>query len=230
MLSGGNCGKGAAAAALSEAAVQAGYIKPAQIGTWGSAVGTAEAGLVGGATSAITGGKFSDGFSTAAAGYLFNSALHYGETKNADFNCGKTSCEASLSTFDNEDAGQVGLRIKVSPDDTYDGGAWVQTFTRYAGPFAGQVYDNDGAVNTLYPGYGTNSDLFADSPSMNKGDFGVFTAQTSYVVPNSTGGYTALYTFQWGFTYTPNGVTPIFPRTVSPNSFQSGAIHKASHQ
>lgn len=86
---------------------------------------------------------------------------------------------------------------------------------------------NGGAVNTLYPGFGSNSDIFEDSPSTNKGDFGTWTAQTSYVVPNSAGGYTALYTFQWGFSYTPYGVTLNAPREVSPNAFQSGAIEKA---
>lgn len=76
MLSGGNCGRGAAAAALSETAVQAKFIKPAAIGTWGSIKGIAEAGLVGGAAARISGGSFDDGFTTAAAGYLFNSAAH----------------------------------------------------------------------------------------------------------------------------------------------------------
>ena len=41
VLSGGNCGKGAAAAALSEAASESGVINVEQIGTWGSAVGAA---------------------------------------------------------------------------------------------------------------------------------------------------------------------------------------------
>ncbi|MBS0400819.1 MAG: hypothetical protein JSR95_19325, partial [Proteobacteria bacterium] len=35
-----------------------------------------EAGLVGGVAARITGGKFDDGFTVAAAGYLFNSAAH----------------------------------------------------------------------------------------------------------------------------------------------------------
>jgi hypothetical protein len=78
MLSGGNCGKGAAAAALGELATATDFIQtPKSIGDyWGTFKGAAEAGLVGGAASEITGGGFSEGFSTAAAGYLFNDVAH----------------------------------------------------------------------------------------------------------------------------------------------------------
>lgn len=76
VLSGGNCGKGAAAAALSEAAEQSGLIKPEQVGTWGSVKGAVESGIVGGAAAAVSGGKFQEGFSTGAAGYLLNCAQH----------------------------------------------------------------------------------------------------------------------------------------------------------
>jgi RHS repeat-associated protein len=79
--SGGNCGRGALSAAISEAAVQGNWIKPAALGTWGSFKGAAEAGVLGGMTSEITGGKFGDGFSVAAAGYLYNSAPHVGAAK-----------------------------------------------------------------------------------------------------------------------------------------------------
>lgn len=76
VASGGNCGKGAVAAALSEAAVRSDLIKPADLGTWGSVQGIAEAGIVGGAGSVIGGGRFADGFSVGAAGYLFNALGH----------------------------------------------------------------------------------------------------------------------------------------------------------
>lgn len=75
-LSGGNCGKGAAAAALSETATQIGFIKPDSVGTWGAVKGMAEAGLVGGLSAEIVGGNFKEGFSIGAAGYLFNKASH----------------------------------------------------------------------------------------------------------------------------------------------------------
>jgi hypothetical protein len=86
MLSGGNCGRGALAAGISDAAVQADVVKPAALGTWGSFEGAAEAGLVGGVAARITGGKFDDGFTVSAAGYLFNSAKDTLQDSNARHN------------------------------------------------------------------------------------------------------------------------------------------------
>jgi RHS repeat-associated protein len=82
-LSGGNCGKGAAAAAVGEAATRSGFISDSG-GRWGSFKAAAEAGAVGGVASAITGGKFVEGFSTAAAGYLFNAASHESAESQGD--------------------------------------------------------------------------------------------------------------------------------------------------
>lgn len=75
-MSSGNCGQGALSAAISDVAATEDVVKPYALGTWGSYRSTAEAGLIGGVTSRIVGGKFEDGFSVAAAGYLFNSAAH----------------------------------------------------------------------------------------------------------------------------------------------------------
>jgi RHS repeat-associated protein len=74
--SGGNCGRGALAAGISEAAYQTGYVEsPAKsLASWGTFRGAAEAGLIGGVAAKITGGKFDDGFTVSAAGYLFNAA------------------------------------------------------------------------------------------------------------------------------------------------------------
>lgn len=76
MLSGGNCGRGALAAGLSEAATQAGLVESPSnsLASWGTLRGAAEAGLVGGIAARVTGGKFDDGFTISAAGYIFNSA------------------------------------------------------------------------------------------------------------------------------------------------------------
>jgi RHS repeat-associated protein len=224
VLSGGNCGRGAAAAALSEAAVQGNFIKPASIGTWGSAVGTAEAGLVGGAAARIVGGNFSDGFSTAAAGYLFNSALHYGLQKGA-FNCGGDTCKYNMDKYENSEFGQTGTTIQVNHEGD-DGGAWVQTITRDGSQF---VDNADHPGNTLYPGYGTTSDHFQDSPGVSEDATGTWKAQTSYVLPNSSGGYNAVFTFTWGFQQSANGISLSLPRIVSPNAFQQAAI-TAAHQ
>ncbi len=76
VASGGNCVRGALAAGISDAAVQWVFIKPEAVGFWRKFKGAAEAGLVGGVAARITGGKFDDGFTVAAAGYLFNSAAH----------------------------------------------------------------------------------------------------------------------------------------------------------
>ncbi|MBS1994700.1 MAG: VCBS repeat-containing protein [Cyanobacteria bacterium SZAS LIN-2] len=84
VMSGGNCGRGAASAGLSEVATQSGLIQPAAIGTWGSVKGVAESGLVGGIAARIAGGAFSEGFASAAAGYLFNCASHPPHTYEID--------------------------------------------------------------------------------------------------------------------------------------------------
>jgi len=78
MLSGGNCGRGALAAGISEAAYQAGWIEPPSksLASWGTAKGAAEAGLVGGIAEEVVGGRFGDGFTVSAAGYIFNAAAH----------------------------------------------------------------------------------------------------------------------------------------------------------
>jgi hypothetical protein len=75
-LSGGNCGRGAFAAAVSDSAAQTGFIDPKATGVWGISKGAAESGLIGGIAAEIEGGKFTDGFSVSAAGYLFNEAAH----------------------------------------------------------------------------------------------------------------------------------------------------------
>jgi RHS repeat-associated protein len=81
MLSGGNCGKGALSAGISEAATRIGVV--GSLSQWGSSTarlveGAAAAGAIGGVVSRVVGGNFSDGFSTAAAGYLFNALAHKG--------------------------------------------------------------------------------------------------------------------------------------------------------
>lgn len=70
--SGGNCGKGALSAAF-EIAAQPVMIKFQSFGQWGGAPEAAEAGLIGGEAARIAGGRFEDGFSTAAVQYLATS-------------------------------------------------------------------------------------------------------------------------------------------------------------
>ena len=79
VLSGGNCGKGALSAGLSEAANDAGIV--GSLSKWGSdnermIEGALVSGTIGGGVSRAVGGSFTDGFSVAAAGYLLNDFLH----------------------------------------------------------------------------------------------------------------------------------------------------------
>jgi RHS repeat-associated protein len=87
-LSGGNCGRGALAAGISEAAKanQGGLLgpPPKALANWGTFKGAAEAGLLGGVAAKITGGKFDDGFTVSAAGYLFNSAADSARAQGAN--------------------------------------------------------------------------------------------------------------------------------------------------
>lgn len=77
--SGGNCGKGALAAAVTEGANST-VLNGNEFAKWGPdgqlAARTALSGLIGGTATQIVGGNFVDGFSIAAAGYLYNSCAH----------------------------------------------------------------------------------------------------------------------------------------------------------
>ncbi len=85
MLSGGNCGRGALAAGISEAANQTHLIgSPGKtLASWGTFKGAVEAGAVGGIAARMVGGKFDDGFTVAAAGYIFNSAADAAKAASA---------------------------------------------------------------------------------------------------------------------------------------------------
>jgi RHS repeat-associated protein len=75
VASGGNCGRGAISAAMSEAANST-VLHGAELAGWGIPERTALSGLIGGVSTRIAGGDFADGFTVAAAGYLYNSARH----------------------------------------------------------------------------------------------------------------------------------------------------------
>jgi RHS repeat-associated protein len=224
VLSSGNCGRGALAAGISEAANQTGLFgpPPKSIASWGAFKGAAEAGFLGGLAARLAGGKFDDGFTVSAAGYLFNEAAHYYGLKKGSFICGDETCNYNMTKYDDPEFDDVGATIIVNHDGD-DGGTWVQTFTRNGAQFV----DNGGGSNTTYPGVGTTSDSFQDAPGAVKGVDTTWTAQTSYVVPNNNGGYDAKFTFSWGFRYSSSGVSLITPAVVSPNSFQPNAIQGA---
>jgi hypothetical protein len=81
--SGGNCGNGALAAAVTEAANST-VMKGNEFASWGHdgqlAARTALSGLIGGTADRILGGNFVEGFSIAAAGYLYNTEAHQRES------------------------------------------------------------------------------------------------------------------------------------------------------
>ena len=78
-LSSGNCGKGAFSAAVSEyLGQQVGHVSdPRSLSNWGVAGETAKYALIGGAASKLVGGDFVEGFSIAAAGYVFNQVAQH---------------------------------------------------------------------------------------------------------------------------------------------------------
>jgi RHS repeat-associated protein len=71
--SGGNCGSGAVSSVF-EIAAQPLLIKFPSFGQWGQAPEAVQAGLIGGEAAKLAGGKFEDGFSTAAIQYLATAA------------------------------------------------------------------------------------------------------------------------------------------------------------
>jgi hypothetical protein len=99
--SGGNCGKGALSAAIADAATPY-IIKFQSLGEWSAAPEAAEAGLIGGVAARIEGGKFTDGFSVAAAGYLFNQLAHRGADPNT-----RGAAAVQIAAQDLEDRGHT---------------------------------------------------------------------------------------------------------------------------
>jgi hypothetical protein len=75
LASGGNCGKGALSAAVSEAANST-VLHGTELAKWGISSRAAISGLIGGVAARIVGGNFAEGFSISAAGYLYNTAGH----------------------------------------------------------------------------------------------------------------------------------------------------------
>jgi RHS repeat-associated protein len=118
-MSGGNCGKDAAAAALSEAALKSGLIPEKAVGVWGP-IGTVESALVGGIGAAITGGNFVEGFSVGAAGYLFNAAEHQQQTQGYDTaaDAARAALAAANPLSIQENVEYAGLIFK-NPDGGY---------------------------------------------------------------------------------------------------------------
>src|SRR6266513_235531 len=71
LMSGGGCGSGALSAGFGAAATPF-------ISSWGIVGGSVASAVIGGTASVLGGGKFANGATTAAFGYLFNQAAHSG--------------------------------------------------------------------------------------------------------------------------------------------------------
>lgn len=125
-----------------------------------------------------------------------------------------------MGTYNNSAFGQNGVSIQVNNSAADSDGAWVQTYTRSGGS---PQYDVDsGASNSVYTGDGTTASHFVDTPGITYGTNGSFSAQTTYVVPNSSGGYSPTFTFSWSAQQSSSGVTFTTPFIVQPSSFQWG--------
>jgi hypothetical protein len=95
------------------------------------------------------------------------------------------------------------------------GGRWVSTYV--SDDTQGNFVAHGDPTNPFYNGNFTNSDQFYNSPGTNL--YGWYEAQVSLVQPNGSGGYSAAFTFTWGYTWTQGGqffpvrpvIAPIWP-------------------
>lgn len=143
------------------------------------------------------------------------SGISYGPATVGSFSCGGGTCKYNIGTYDNPAFGQNGVSIQVNNSAADSGGAWVQTYIRSGGS---PQYDvNSGASNSIYTGAGTTASHFVDTPGITYGTNGSFSAQTSYVVPNGSGGYTPTFTFSWSAQQLSSGVKFTTPFIVQPN-------------
>jgi RHS repeat-associated protein len=177
--SGGNCGKGALSAAIADAASPY-IIKFKDLGVWSAAPEAAEAGLIGGVAARIEGGKFTDGFSVGAAGYLFNSLAHYWimsrgtDAHQALYNLLRSTGVASASglTFEQSEDSN-GTSFGGEPDIISERSnmLWEVKPANYGGFVAGSIQmswytsGNDYEPGTSGPIFG-NSDTLVATGSM----------------------------------------------------------------
>jgi len=147
VASGGNCGKGALSAAIADATTPY-IIKFPSLGAWSAAPEAAEAGLIGGAAARIEGGKFTDGFSVGAAGYLFNSLAHSQKAQYRTLDPYPALTDDNYFSFQSSDASALtqgqfaqsgGLQSQQLNNFVAAAGALVST-TTFIGAVAGSAY------------------------------------------------------------------------------------------
>jgi RHS repeat-associated protein len=139
-ISSGNCGKGALSAAIAEAADASNLsIKFPSLGQWSAVPEAAEAGLIGGAAARAVGGKFDDGFSVAAAGYLFNDLAHKQP---------KPLCVSSSGYLTADDAAEAAFTMA----STYKDSRYLE--------YGGAIFQDDAGYEfSLFRGASSNVDF-----------------------------------------------------------------------
>jgi RHS repeat-associated protein len=140
--SGGNCGKGAIASAVTETAQLEKWIPMHALATWGSMRGTVEEGLLGGAVSAIEGGNFREGFTTGAAEYLVRSLAAPTEAQSPQQKVDGLTVYRMDPSSDGDAYGHYWIEIDVGTQSSY--GWWPST----QGISVGQtLFGTDGVLN-----------------------------------------------------------------------------------
>jgi hypothetical protein len=157
--------------------------------------------------STTTGG-FSTGFSGATDGAF--SAIGSGITvqgtrsgptvQGTPFNCGSGTCSFAWYPWQGGGAQGVSFHLLTAGNGN---GAWIQTFSKNGSPWALDYNPTAAGAQLPYYGFpglqGLGAQSFFDSPGA-PGAIGYFGAETSFVVPNGTGGVTPLFTIGWGYT------------------------------
>jgi len=205
----------------------------ASVGGSGKAAPTG-AGATGAGAAGTGGSSFSGGVETVVVtstslqqgtnGAPSDSFYNFGPTQSGTFDCGSRQCSFGMSSY-HLGSGLRGARIVVQ----YSGSNkvnWIQTYTATGSGDTGQP--NEDCAYTACPFSSSGGNQFYDEPGRYFTS-GAWTAQTSIVRPNQSGGYNTIVTFTWGFQLSPDGVSLIAPHVVSPSNFQRqivGSAHK----
>ena len=127
--------------------------------------------------------------------------IQYGQNFTGGFFCGNGYCGYNLRSYRvGINQGYVGAFLKLTY--TGKGGQWVTTYTSDDDPsnFIAQTSD---PTDPFYTSNGTTSNAFLIQTGTNQ--YGSYLAQVSLVLPNGSGGYSAAFTVEWGWTWSQDG-------------------------
>jgi RHS repeat-associated protein len=141
----------------------------------------------------------------------------YGSVLNGQIPCGAVMCTYNISSYIAMTSPKtVGANLVLHYPGP-GGGSWVQTYTNSDtnGAFVADIGNNGDPMNPFYPSNMlTNSNQFWDQPGQLVSGF--WLGETSLVQPNGNGGFSAAFTFMWGFLWSPDGqFVPIGPVPAS---------------